>query len=99
VAAGLTVADPFHNFAGARLPTSPSPAPAPDDIGDPAKGEKVPRCLTCGTPTRPITGTFVPDRGQLFGGRRFRYRLCVHCIAHANGPQPPDPLQVDEDAA
>lgn len=89
---------PYHNFSGPRLPASPSPSNKPDDIGDPAKGEKVPRCLTCGSPTRPITGSFIPDLGQPFERRRFRYRLCIHCIEHANGPLNPDPLHV-EDAA
>lgn len=86
---------PFHNFAGARLPTAPAKLD-PHDIGDPAKGEKVPRCLTCGTPLDLMTGTFVPDSGERYAGRRFRYRLCVHCIEHANGPLDPDPLHVDE---
>lgn len=85
---------PFHNFAGPRLPTAPAPQ-VPDDIGDPAKGEKVARCLTCGTPASLVTGTFTPDKGQRFAGRRFRYRLCLHCIEHANGPQDPDPRYVE----
>jgi len=88
---------PFHNFSGPRLPTAPA-VNAPDDIGDPAKGEKVPRCLTCGTPARPITGSFIPDRNELYAGRPFRYRLCVRCIEHANGPQDPDPLDVSDAA-
>jgi hypothetical protein len=80
--------------AGPRLP-SPPRQPDTDDLSDPAKGEKVPRCLSCGTPTRPITGTFMPDRGQEFAGRLFRYRLCVRCLERANGPQDPDPLHVE----
>jgi hypothetical protein len=78
-------------LAGPRLPRNGAYF-APDDIEDPAKGEKVPRCLTCGTPTQPITGTFIPDRSQPYAGRHFRYRLCIRCIEHANGPQDPDPL-------
>lgn len=81
------------NLSGPRLPrTVPR---GPEDIGDPADGEKVARCLTCGSPTATITGTFVPDRTQQYAGRPFRYRLCLRCIEHANGPQDPDPLYVD----
>jgi hypothetical protein len=82
------------DWRGPRLPTAPQPI-GPEDIGDPAKGEKVARCLTCGVPLQLVTGTFVPDKGERFAGRRFRYRLCVHCLEHANGPLDPDPLHVE----
>ncbi len=71
------------------------PSAGYEDLRDPANGERVPRCLTCGSPTAPITGSFVPDAGQQFAARRFRYRLCLRCIEHANGPQDPDPLNVE----
>jgi hypothetical protein len=85
---------PENVNSGPHLPSAPASGD-PSDIGDPAKGERVPRCLTCGTPVRPITGSFIPDGGQPFAGRSFRYRLCLHCIEHANGPQDPDPLHVE----
>lgn len=84
------------NLSGPRLPRKV--VAGPEDIGDPAKGERVARCLTCGSPTAPITGSFIPDRDQQFAGRPFRYRLCLRCIEHANGPQDPDPLTVPEAA-
>lgn len=80
-----------------RLPTAPKQLD-PHDIGDPAHGEKVPRCLTCGTPRELMVGTFIPDRDQHFAGRRFRYRLCASCIQHANGPLDPDPLDAIGDS-
>lgn len=86
---------PLHWRAGPRLPTAPVSSNKLDDIGDPAGGAKVDRCLTCGTPLELIIGTFIPDREQRFAGRRFRYRLCIRCIEHANGPQDPDPRYVE----
>ena len=79
-----------------RLPIA-KPAPY-EDLRDPALGNTVPRCLTCGMPKDLVTGTFIPDRGNKYAGRRFRYRLCVTCISRVNGPQDPDPLTVDEAA-
>lgn len=87
---------PEHHWSGARLPTAPS-LNKPDDIGDPADGQAVPRCLSCGTPKDLLAGRFIPDDPRR---RRvlLRYRLCVHCLEHANGPLPPpdtDPLYVE----
>ena len=79
-----------------RLPIA-KPAPY-EDLHDPALGGNVPRCLTCGMPTKLITGTFLPDRDQEYAGRRFRYRLCIRCIERVNGPTDPDPLHVPEAA-
>ena len=82
--------------SGPRLPRDYQPSTDIADDADDAKGEKVPRCLTCGKGTGTlITGTFLPDRSQPFAGRRFRYRLCVRCLEYANGPQDPDPRYVE----
>jgi len=82
--------------SGPRLPRDYQAHPANDGEADDAKGEKVPRCLTCGKGTGTlVTGTFLPDAGQRHAGRRFRYRLCINCIEYANGPQDPDPRYVE----
>ena len=82
--------------SGPRLPRDYQANPSSDVEADDAKGEKVPRCLTCGKGTGTlITGSFIPDRYEPFAGRTFRYRLCVKCLEYANGPQDPDPLHVE----
>lgn len=83
------------DWSGPRLPSTPKPS-SPDDFGDPAQGAKVPRCLTCGVPKDLVTGHFVPDPDGRLAGRRFRYRLCLHCLEHANGPLDPDPLHYED---
>lgn len=89
---------PDHHWNGPRLPTSPASTNKLDDIGDPARGEKVPRCLTCGVPDLPANRLM--EFALFYAGRNAGwYRLCERCWLHANPPLPVDPLQVDEAAA
>ena len=78
--------------SGPRLPSGPR-LTGEEDIGDPGDGETLPRCFSCGVPA-PITGTFIPDDGP-FAGRILRYRICLRCLEHANGPLRPDPKITD----
>lgn len=91
---------PDNPLSGPRLPRAPQPSDQwHEDIGDPADGEKVARCLTCGTPGPGLmSGTFVPDHSP-FGDRVLRYRLCRRCLGYANGSPDPDPLTLPETAA
>lgn len=66
-----------------------------EDLRDPALGERVRRCLTCGIPGKLL------DFALLLAGRPAgRYRLCERCWMAANPPDPmaTDPLRVDEAA-
>lgn len=66
-----------------------------EDLRDPAKGEKVPRCAVCGIPASPvIVGVWSGD------GKTYRIRVCDRCIARESrpGPEDADPLTVPEAA-
>lgn len=78
---------------GARLPNGTF---APDEsAGDPANGEAVPRCRTCGLPGR-STNRLMDF--ELYLGRTWagRYRLCERCFNRANPPPISDPLYTPE---
>lgn len=76
----------------------PTNVPPADGVeADPAKGEAVPRCYTCGAPGHPKNKLLDFDlslRGKPAGG----YRLCEKDWLAANPPGPVDPLHVEEAA-
>lgn len=77
---------------GRRTPVTIDPT-----LGDPAKGERVPRCKVCGMPERP-GNKLIPG---MWAYLRFHMDLvlCEHCVMEsAPGPMLADPLQL-EDAA
>lgn len=66
-----------------------------EDIADPANGNRVPRCRTCGYPKRP--GIAVLDFGlTLHGKAAGHYRLCERCYREAQGSLTVDPLTLME---
>lgn len=82
-------------------PAVSGPPKSEHDLPDPANGEVVPRCLTCGMPARPKIALMEFELLLLPGRRRAgRYRLCERCHGAANGPLPldPDPLDVTDAA-
>lgn len=83
------------DWSGPHLPNG-TEVIASDELGDPAKGEKVPRCRACGMPG----GTpYVIGQAR---GRDVSIRLCWHCIVTAPGNTwllDPDPLTLTETAA
>lgn len=88
---------PEHPRSGPHLPRGIEQHGIDESLGDDAPGAVV-RCLTCGKGKPPlITGSFIPDYGQEYAGRRFRYRLCPSCLSYANGPLDPDPRYVEGD--
>jgi hypothetical protein len=89
-----TIRGDRHHWAGARLPRGPRESLPDEGLADPAKGERVVRCLTCGTPSgkEPILEfelLLMPGRK-----RAGAYRLCGRCYRHANPPPVADPLDV-----
>lgn len=66
--------------SGPRLPRPSDPSE--EVAGDPAFGEKVPRCKACGMPN---PSDLVGD----WNGLRVRFPLCQRCVFVVN---PPDPL-------
>lgn len=100
-----------HHRAGPHLPVGADALRPTNEIEteDPAAGAPVPRCLTCGMPSREgselLTVELVPVGPwplwleRLFRAlsrRRLFYRLCPECVVHANRttPQEADPLAV-----
>jgi hypothetical protein len=81
--------------SGARLPNGTF---TPDDTaGDPADGETVPRCYTCGLPSQAGNG-LLDFQLYLRGKRAGAYRLCERCFNRRNAPPLADPLNVPESA-
>jgi hypothetical protein len=81
--------------SGPRLPNGTFAVT--DDYSDPANGERVPRCMTCGLPAR--TGNSLLDFELYLHGRRAgRYRLCERDFNRVNPPPISDPLDVSESA-
>jgi hypothetical protein len=83
-----------HHYAGPHLPRLPNTTGlASDDLADPANGEAVPRCLSCGLPdhldNRLLTGVWQ------VGTFRCAVRLCERCIRRVCpwDPRIGDPLQ------
>lgn len=58
------------------------------DAGDPANGERVPRCAVCGMPSG-------AEMRGVWGGLRGRLPICERDWFRYN---PPDPLDVSESA-
>jgi|GEM_PF-5252239 len=86
-----------HHHSGPHLPNSPFTRPGPEDLTDPAAGEPVKRCLTCGQPDR--SGSRLMEFALVYRGKDAgRYRLCERCWMHANPPPNADPLDVTEAA-
>lgn len=80
---------------GPHLPVGFEEVPS-DDFADPARGERVPRCRSCGMP-----GGAVYVIGQV-RNRDVCIRLCWHCVVTAPGNAwllDPDPVQLAETAA
>lgn len=71
------------DFGGPRLPRPTEPLHNEEEIlADPARGESVPRCMTCGTPERDrnrLTVYRLLVDGRIEGG----YRLCRDCVFRA----------------
>ncbi len=87
---------PENNLSGPRLPVAPRPTEPDELVADPAKGEAVPRCLTCGAPNtneRLLEFALILLPGSRVVGR---YRLCGRCFRHANSPPNADPLTLNE---
>jgi hypothetical protein len=65
------------------------PATPYEDLRDPANGEPVPRCRTCGVPGGNLYALFLHNRAA------GTYRICDHCWRDANPPdrQATDPLR------
>jgi hypothetical protein len=62
-------------------------------LADPANGETVPRCRTCGSPD--LSDCHLLDFELYLGGRRAgSYRICERCFWIANPPEIADPLDV-----
>ncbi len=84
--------------SGPRLPSDHSRRlVSDDDIADPAKGERVPRCGSCGLPDQPASRLM--DFALFLGGRRAgHYLLCERCWMAQNPPPRADPLDASEAA-
>jgi hypothetical protein len=78
---GMRWKDPRPRFT---LP----PTHSDEEVADPANGETVPRCGSCGHPG-PL------ELVGRWGGLSGRFPLCEACWRHFN---PPDPLRVDDAA-
>ncbi len=75
--------------SGPRLSSGPRPTDPDELLADPAEGESVPRCGSCGIPGGMEFALW--RRGKPAG----RYRLCDRCWGFANPPdrRATDPLQ------
>jgi len=85
---------PHHHFAGAHLAGKIERlTPEHDELADPANGEKVGRCRTCGRPDQPgnrlLAGTWTLATFSV------RYALCESCVIAVApfDPRSGDPLQ------
>lgn len=90
---------PDNPLSGPRLPRDPRPHYEHGDTGDPAKGEKVARCLTCGEPASTYN-RLIDFELHLQGRAVGRYRLCERDFRYANAARSldPDPLHVEDGA-
>lgn len=89
-----------HHWSGPHLPRADarSRTNAPDqELADPANGETVPRCATCGFPDR-ARSRLMNFELRLRGKRAGRYPLCERCFARVNPPPLADPLDVTQNA-
>lgn len=81
-----------------RIRPADGPRPATEDLSDPAKGEKVPRCRSCGMPDQP-TNHLIPG---LWSYIRFSMELalCQRCVVAfaPSDPQEADPMQLHDAA-
>lgn len=86
-----------HYRAGAHLPVGPR-ARAAEDHGpaDPAAGELVRRCRSCGMPDRPRWRVIDFRLRMKFGGVMYDviYTICERCILDAGARPRADPLDV-----
>jgi hypothetical protein len=78
-----------------RVRPADGPRPSPEDLEDPAKGEKVPRCRSCGLPdqqgNRLLPGLWAYIKFTV------QYELCERCVRAAiPDRQALDPIQLDE---
>jgi hypothetical protein len=85
---------PANPWSGPRLPSGPDPRDPIHATADPANGERVPRCWTCGMPDHPEVHLL--DFELRLGGKRAgRWVLCERCFWARNDlPTMVDPLQL-----
>ena len=86
-----------HDPRRRQRPASDGPRKSPEELADPARGEKVPRCRSCGLPDQP-GNKLIPG---MWGYVRFNMplELCERCVM-AFRPRPDvDPLTALEDVA
>jgi hypothetical protein len=88
---------PENPLSGPRLSRTLRPDTGHEELGDPANGETVPRCRTCGNPGS--QGNALLDFDLLLHGKPAgRYRLCERDWLWANPPGPVDPLDASDAA-
>ena len=84
---------PWNHRSGPHLPSETHQERPERRYADPANGEVVPRCRTCGTPD--LADCHLLDFELYFRGKRAgAYRICEGCFWRANPPEIADPLDV-----
>jgi len=82
-----------HYRAGPHLPDGPRGAA--HEAGDPALGESVPRCRTCGMPEAAVGVHRFRERLEING---VTYAVCLGCILRSNPRPIADPMDVSQTA-